>query len=473
MRHINWSSPSILFILIWGTFALVQTGYDKPDEHFFILEPVGRFLFDGNWTAPWEWSWGLRSWFPPLILTGFLAPFTALGIEDRFVLEKIARLFLVLWAFPSIWAVGKIAATLWPGEKEWARRAQVLWVCAWPVVIWGTRFGLDLFGVPPMLVGFAFLLDSQKRKLLIPAFCFAFAFCLRFTLAIPIIVGMVSLFWIQKGQFTWKHFLGVSCFGFLSLGVLSAGEAFFYQTFLGEIRIPFWEFFKFNVLKGSQQFHASVWYKLIGFTLLFWMPPFAFFLVKKSINRSFSSWWPLLIVGLTNFAFVFIRHKEDRFVLPLIAFSLLAVVPALSDRFYKLSLRVNGFLLCVALLLYSAPHYPYIWSLSQVSQWVKKDPELTVIYADSYRQTTVPAFYLYEKFKVDAISDEKWQQFCAEPIHEQGTPKAIVVSRRDCATPEARSRCRLEKKVPVTLGNRLRGLKKDLRVPRYIFFCHS
>src|SRR4051812_22267095 len=252
-------SPYALWLAIGLIFAICGVGYDSPDEHFHTLEAAGRLLF-GFGTRTWEWDEGHRSWIQPMILATVLKPGVSFGVENRLWLASMGRVFNVLWMLPGIWAMGRLS-----GSKN----AVYGFACAWPLAAWGTRHGLDTFCIAPMLLGFALFLTTPRAftaGLVLGAAC-----AFRFTVGVPIVAGVAIALALRRRGIRSCAFAAI---GFLlALAAFSAFDWRAYELIQGSPRLPIWEFFKFRILKGNGNFHASPWYELIITNLLIWSPP--------------------------------------------------------------------------------------------------------------------------------------------------------------------------------------------------------
>lgn len=88
--------------------ALWPSSILHPDEIFQYLEPAHRIIF-GYGTIPWEYRYGMRSWFVPLLATPwmaaghFIAPSTGLYVKLP-VLLSIASGLSITW---SAWIIGR------------------------------------------------------------------------------------------------------------------------------------------------------------------------------------------------------------------------------------------------------------------------------------------------------------------------------------------------------------------------------
>jgi hypothetical protein len=435
-------SPYALWLGLGLVFALTGFGFDSPDEHFPTLEIAGRFLF-GHYVGVWEWDAGLRSWLQPLFLTAVLKPWVLLGVQNRLWLDSIARVFNVLWFLPAIWAVGKLSGK----QSQW-------WLAAcWPLLVWGTRHGSDTFCIPPMLAGLALFLTST-RPLLAGALLGA-AFELRFTTGLFSVLAVgVATFVTRQTRLRSALTAGA---GFVAAAaVLGLFDWLGYWYFNGAGKLPAWKFFQFNILLGSGSYNPSPWYELLFYGLLIWVPPFAWLKVPAVLrDRSGEKTprWALLTWIACSFVLACVKHKELRFDLPLVPFALMATVPYLSGRMFKLSAGLNVLMLLTALVLYRDPHGAFVRAIDAASQDREVDLWITVYTAN------FPEFYLRQNMRTHVISLEEGNQVCAEQ-----RPGTLV-------TTESCSSCTLLREIDPGLGYRLRQLISITPAPKYVYRC--
>lgn len=374
-------------ILVWLLFAWLQIGYDSADEHFPTLE-AASFLAKGLGTLTWEWSAGLRSWIPPVLLALPLKFFTLIGISNTLIQDHLLRTIIaIIWllAVRSAEKSGKLSST------------QIYWLLfSAPIVVWGTRYGLDTLCFAPLLL---FLVNIEKENHRLAGVFGALAFLIRFTTAVP--MGIFLLLRLRSQ----KSFFGFSV-GFLITFVSgSAFDATLYSHLLDKVSIPAWSFFKFNVLEGSGQFHASPWYESWLYLLAMWIPLFGF------LNRPWKKRDYFAAVMGTTLIFSLLKHTELRFVFPLVLFTCLMSTDSSHVLLQRVARGVNVLLLILAAILYSEPHGSLVKGLHLASS--KAQPSTHAIAIEGYSGANSPLFYMQAPLSLFQVDTENWKQWCS------------------------------------------------------------
>jgi hypothetical protein len=205
-----------------------------------------------------------------------------------------------------------------------------------------------------------------------------------------------------------------------------------------------WEFFRFNVLGGSGQFHASPWWELWAYLALLWIPPLGWLAARKPRE----SRWPQGVVLGTAAVFTLIRHKELRFALPWLPFTALASVPALGPRARRAAAAGNAVLWAAALLLYTEPHGDLVRALNAAGRVAAEHPGAAVALVGI--ETGLPEFYLRGDAPVRKLSRGDWQRICSEGAREE----LVVLVPEPCTA--AVPRCQRVAALTESWGHRLR-----------------
>lgn len=461
-------------LLLWLFFAFWQVGYDSPDEHFPTLERAGGLLFNGWWDESWDWRDGLRSHWPALFLAVWLWPWVhLLGIEDRIWLDAIARGLHVLGAALSYWSVGRIARANLPrlSVRE-LEKIQVWSLVQFPLVVWGTRHGLDTFAIPLMLLGFALLFEakSPERKWMpaavLSGLCMGLAFVLRFTLALPMGLGVIAACYFLglRELRSFSKFLGVwVVFFFGAVALLSGVDAWLYQFRAQPAGasgwvIPLWNFFRFNILGGSGGFHASPWWELWAYAAVLISPVFGYVAWFRPKGWTHSLPWGAFVILGSLFVFSFVRHKEMRMIFPLLAFAPLAIVPLLPRAWERVAFVWNGFLLLVLAVLYSEPHGAYVRGLNAAARLATQAgiPRLTVEGVGGAAQ--FPKFYMRPEVNPVRIAPDR-------PVPKELTP--LLILGRGILRPE----CVLVHRFEPSLFHKLRESVRSSSPPEGVWRC--
>ena len=473
------SAPFWVGLAVWIFFSVYQVGFDSPDEHYPTLEPAGFLLF-GYWNVMWEWPAGLRSWIHPYFLYSLLKPFVEMGIENRLWLDAIARIFNSVWALSLTWSVGVIARVVWASNEDQVRRIRYWTILAWPLMVWGTRHGSDNFGIPPMLVAFAFFLTLwNTRRIVAAGVCFGLTFCLRYPAALPMLVGTVSWFFLQPKPklLTLKKFSVVVGIAVLVAGLGLGFDAFMQAKWFGAPKIPAWEFFKFNIIQKSGNFHTSPWWELVLYSLLLWVPAFGWVLwLKPSVvkERAKEQFWPITVVVVSNLLFMLIRHKELRFIFPLIPFMVLSAAPLLTVRFRKFSLVMAGLLTLVVLGVYAEPHGGIVRCLDSATAAASSVEKTGLVRVG--RRGEDPQFFRRKPLQRIELDAEDWRKVCAgdlSPVSKQYGPEKEewVFYTAEACSGRLPDSCRLVDQFTWTLGYRLRQIISSTPMPQYVYVC--
>ena len=473
-------SPYFISFALWAFFSVLQVGYDSPDEHYPTLEAAGGLIF-GYWNHTWEWGSGLRSWIQPFMAAAVIGPVHALGVENRLWLDSIARLFNSVWALGSVWAMGELARVVWRGDKAMVRSLRYWVAVSWPLVVWGTRHGLDNFGIPPLLAGFAVLLTATNPMGLLSASALlGLAFCLRYTLALPILAGVIGWYFLQpepKGVSVSRIAL-VATGMIVSIGGLELLDAALWVKISGRFFFPPWVFFKFNILQKSGIFEASPWYLLILYSLLFWVPPLGWLVyfqrnVRKNLSRP--GLWPLVVLIFTVGSLSWVSHKELRFIYPVLPFAILATVPLLRGNLRRVAWIGNAVMLILSAILYSDPHGGLVRGLDEATRIATSAENSGLALAGI--TGGIPFFYMRKPLKTIWLDDEEWVKVCGGDFallnkKEAGPKKEwIVIAQTACSTLTPQSACQYQSRIPVGPGYRLRQLISKAKMPQYVYRC--
>jgi hypothetical protein len=459
-------APYLLLLALWIAIAWLQVGYDSPDEHFPTLEAAGGLLF-GQWNATWEWTSGLRSWLQPLILAALLKPWVWAGVQDRLVLDSIARTFVALSWLPGIWGAGELTRRLNPlatrADPRLPSRVQHWVACSAPLAIWGTRHGSDPFAAPALVAGFALLLGSSARpaRALAAGALLGLAFSLRFTLGVPIAIGCLAWAWQDRSwrllPRTLATLAGVH-------GLCALVDAFMYRSWAGRAVWPAWEFFRFNILEGSGGFHASPWWELGLYALLLWIPAAGWLVPAARARRPERPWAWITVLG-TLVAFSLIRHKELRFVLPLLPLMAVASVPGAPRWILLAGKAIGAALWIVVLTFYTDPHGNLVRGLETARKELAREPDRELVLVDI--EGGLPDFYLGPHGNPRRVSPEDWLASCGAGLERP----SIVISALNCPDAAPGARCARIRALVESWGHRFRQNISTTQTVRAVYRC--
>jgi hypothetical protein len=325
---------------------------------------------------------------------------------------------------------------------------------AWPLLAWGTRHGSDTFAIPPLLAGFALFLTGPVGWRVLAGALLGVAFELRFTTGVISVLGVGVAVYVTR-QVKQRDGL-LAGLGFVAAAAaLGAADWLLYKLTSGSGKLPAWEFFSFNILKGSGSFHASPWYELLLYTLLFTVPPLGWLaLGRLRRSPSGSERWAALTWLAVSLVFACVKHKELRFVMPLVPLSCLATASLLRASETRAAAAFNALLIALVLLLYRDPHGGLVRALDAASGAAQHtDLWIAGVSAD------FPEFYVRRRMTIHFISDEEARKVCAEK-----RPGALVTS-------EPCGACELVREVDQGLGYRLRQRVSSTPAYRYVYRC--
>lgn len=200
--------------------ALTLGATYHPDEIYQYLEQAHRLVF-GYAVVPWEYHYGIRSWFLPTVLAGPMALGDALAPGTQAYL-LLPRLMLVGLSLLSVLAAYRL------GARISARHAMAAAWCAalWPeFVLFAGQALTDSVAVPLVLMA-ASLLVPPKQAVVLPRNCvlagllLGFALVVRFQYLPALIVLVGAQLWCDRGRRCRVEALVLV--GILALGALIA-----------------------------------------------------------------------------------------------------------------------------------------------------------------------------------------------------------------------------------------------------------
>ena len=452
--------PTVIVLAIWFLFACTQVGFDSPDEHFPTLEAAG-FLLWGHGNLTWEFGSGLRSWLQPALTAAWIWPLRELGVESRLILDAWARVGLALLTFAALPHFKRIF-----GPRTWTVVPRVALAFA-PWVVWGTRHGSDTFVIPFFCIASAWLLrlhDARSRSwvssALITGFWVGVSVEIRFLAGVPLaLLGLGLLIQRRLGVRSAVLVFVSAC---VVLGFTEWADAQVYRHLNGVTRFPIWEFFRFNILEGSGQFHESPRFEatLYGCAMFLLATGFQWSLLRRWVRRPQLEMLPLWGATLGSLLlFGLVRHQELRFVFCLfpwiVALTLADAEWVVLARWFK----VQSVVLVLAWWIYSDPHGMLVRALDSIAPETQKINFVGV-------HGNLPEFYLQSQAPKIWMETEEWQRSCGTA--EFWVEGLVVVASESCL--------RLpdfpfvsERPIPLSLGYRLRQLISTTQAPRFVY----
>ncbi|KAK6334110.1 glycosylphosphatidylinositol anchor biosynthesis [Orbilia brochopaga] len=324
------SSTATIFLVVFGIRllnSLTLSTFFQPDEYFQSLEVAASWRQNSPGYVTWEWHHALRSVLYPRIFHGtyFLVDALAQAFklsslthaELLVVAPKIAGAFIA--AVGDVYT-GRLAQKLWGDEA--GNYALLLSLCsAWNWFCSARTFS-NCLETTLTVVGMTYWpwRNFRMRDLTLASVFAALSFTVRPTNGlISWAIGPLLLDRLPKFPDRVKAVFQI---GFVSAIVLILNAAIDY-TFYHRITFPFIEFYRLNVTQSISEFYGvSPWhyYYSQGLPLLLtgYLPLALFSLYKGLLSSSTSVRQLVVLANLVPVAFMATRHKEVRFLYPLL-----------------------------------------------------------------------------------------------------------------------------------------------------------
>ncbi|KAK6529977.1 glycosylphosphatidylinositol anchor biosynthesis [Orbilia ellipsospora] len=363
--------------------ALTITTFFQPDEYFQSLELAAAWRNTGGYVT-WEWMQAIRSTFYPRIFDSvyFIADTTA----KKWNISPATNAELLVVAPKLIGAVtaaigdvytGLLAKKIWgPDAGQYALLFSICsawnWFCS-------TRTFSNCLETTLTIVSMTYWpwKSYSTRDLTLASFFAALAFTVRptnglITWAIgPLLLKQLSSF--SQRAFAVVHIAIVSA-------IVIFANALLDSKLYGRITLPFIEFYRLNVTQSIAEFYGvSPWhyYYSQGLPLLLtgYLPLALFSLYRGFSSPSFAARHLVLLANIVPIAFMTTRHKEVRFLYPLLPiFHVLMAgvgMPALPQRWSKVWVIVGMVALNLPIAYYTA--YVHQRGVVDVANWLRKE----------------------------------------------------------------------------------------------------
>ena len=306
----------ILFSLLWlfRVFnALVIKTYFQPDEYWQSLEVANVLVYKFGYLT-WEWRYGLRCIFHPLIFATGFRFMQVLGLDTvgmRLILPKIMQGTFA--AFGDFWTY-KLARRLFGRESgHWALFCSV--ASAWNFYVLPRTFSNSL---ETILTAGAFYYwpwsaKSKKDENLLIALTLAGVACsLRITnFLLWLILGINYLF--RGYPISSTIIMDATIVAVPIAGAMVLLDSHFYGT----LSFTAIKFLQFNIVESLSSFYGrNPWHYYLtqGLPLLTnTMLPFTFLGLYQFRNTS-----PSVLVFIVVLCYSLLAHKEARFIFPLL-----------------------------------------------------------------------------------------------------------------------------------------------------------
>ena len=335
-----WPVLALAYVarLVFAQWADIQL---HPDETFQYYEQAYR-LIHGYGLTPWEYVFGIRSWFIPLCLAGLLVVAETLGFDQPHEYAFFLKAVLCLISLTLPVGMYRLGQRLW---NEQAAIFSFLLGCFWHHFLYVAHKPmpgiLAMYGLVWLVV---WMLQPATRA---RAFWFGLLVGVIFTLRYQL-VPVLGLFWLIALYRLWGVAVGPLLAG-SALAVAVAGSLDWY--FWGGFLSSFIENFRLNFLYDIASTFGEQ-------ELLYYVKRLTketgglFVLGLAGLALVWRRTWAITVALLIGFALFHVpAHKELRFVLWIVPFVLVgaAVVTLwLADRHDVLRLAAPV-LLCVVM----------------------------------------------------------------------------------------------------------------------------
>jgi hypothetical protein len=314
-------------------------GYSFHDDHFETIELVQKWR-EG---IPFSWS-GSNIHVFSLLYPGIhylLFEFCdAIGITDPQQKMIWVRLFHGLVSMAGVY-YGYLLTLRLTKQVTTAKIVAICLALSWLFPFLSVRSLREFFCIPFMLAATYYIVDAKAatRSILIAAFLFALAFCIRLqTVLIPLGIGLNWMF--RKGYLKKSLVFGIAfiVFLFLTQGVF---DWFHYGNPLASTL----EYFRYNSVPANiRGYPQGPWYMYLGtVALIALVIPFIPLLVGYRRSASMSKDLRMLVLSSLLF-FVFhsiYANKQERFILPFIPYFL--ILGIIGYRDFYMDNRDNPF----------------------------------------------------------------------------------------------------------------------------------
>jgi phosphatidylinositol glycan class B len=292
-------------------------GFYDPDEQFQVMEYVALKM--GRTSAgdlAWEFSHQIRPWFQATVFTGLTKMMAGVGIESPFVWAIGLRTLSAVLGWASLIAGIMVARTFFSSKD--LRTFIFLSCLLWFFPFLHARGSSENWSGSLFFLGLAPFLFSGERggALFTAGLCFGLSFESRYQMGISIVFLFLWALGIEKRK-TPKDWgaVGVGLGLALILGTLCDRWGY------GQWQLTPWNYFKVNLIEGEAARHG-VSPVLDYFTMIIRklsLPVGGIFILSALVlwigkPKSWLTWVTLSFILVHSF----IRHKEFRFLFPLI-----------------------------------------------------------------------------------------------------------------------------------------------------------
>jgi hypothetical protein len=431
-----WSSRPVLVIMLLAAAlrlpaVLFAKGYGMHDDHFCVIEDAQRWVEGHDLPSPERVP--KRNFLYVGFHYGLFKSLEALRLGDPELKMYVVRLLHAAYSLLTVWFGTKLARDL-AGDAV-ARRAGLLLAGFWVMPYMSVRNLTEFVCIPPLVVAVYLAArhrgSADLRNGLLAGFTAGAAFTLRYqTIVFLAILGLVLLL---RGE--WKR-VTASAAGFVVLCALTLGIPEW--LVISEPFATFRRYFAHNVVH-ARSYVTSPWFTYAGTLLAAFIPPFSFALVWgffRSWRQATVVFWPTVAFFVVHSAF---PTKQERFILPIVAFVLIGGVIGLDRIAQRLSrgsfwrklmrvlwgwfLVVNAVLLVVSVSTFSKK--TRVASMSYLHG--KKNVTALVVENNRSSSPRMPLFYLGGWPKVYDFPASKSVEALRQELDESGAPRPDYV----------------------------------------------
>ncbi len=426
MRRLWASRPTVLIMVLAAVLrllaALFAKGYGMHDDHFCVIEDAQRWV--EGYDVPSSARVPKRNLVYVGLHYGLFRSLRALGLSDPQLVMYVVRLLHAAYSLLTVWFGMKLVRGL-AGEAI-ARRVGLLLAGFWVLPYMSVRNLVEYVCVPPLVIAIQFAAQERGsadvRHGLLTGMVGAAAFTLRYQAAAFLAAAGALL--LVRGELRKVAALaaGFAALCFLTLGIPE-------WVVLGAPFATLKRYLAHNVAH-ARSYVTGPWFMYLGTVLGAFIPPFSFALVwgfLRSWRRAAFVFWPTAAFFLIHSAF---PNKQERFILPIVAFVLIGGVIGLDQVTRRLRggsvwkkliraswawfLVVNTVLLGISIFTYSKK--TRVASMT----YLREKGDVTALVVENHRSSSprMPLFYLGAWAKVYDFPSSKSveafrQELCA------------------------------------------------------------
>lgn len=322
--YTNYPLKSILFLALFARIiaALFSHGYGFSDDHFLVIEVAQQWVDGVNeklW-MPWNGNTvpsGHSLFYPGLHYILFLIC-KAIGLSSPVIKMYIVRLLHAGYSLSIVYYGYKITEKL-SGEKV-AKQVGLLLAIFWFMPMLSVRNMVEMVCIPPLIFSTWLLIKSDNDKniyrFLVAGLVAGIAFSFRFQTMI-FIGGIGLAIWMQK---KWLQGIWFGIGAIISI-VIIQGSIDLYIW--GRPFAEFSEYVRYNI-ENAENYGKGPWYNYLLLISGLMIPPVSLFI----LFGLFKSRKHYLLIILPALCFLIFHsifpNKQERFILPVIPFFLMA-----------------------------------------------------------------------------------------------------------------------------------------------------